>query len=150
MSAKDYAVKLLSVSDRSEKELRERLCRKGFDESEAEEAIDFCKEYGYIEDSRYAEHFVNDAVNLKKWGSVRIKAELRKKGVDEEFFEALLEELPEYETLVSEMKRRFGSEDMKDQKVRNRIFGYFARRGYKTGDILRAMGEERDYDEYIE
>lgn len=151
MNARDYAVKLLSIADRSERELKERLLKKGFGETETEQAINFCSEYGYIDDRRFAEHFVHDAVELKKWGSVRIRAELKRRGVEEDKFADLIESLDnEYNTLLAEMRRRFGQSDINDQKTKNRIFGYFSRRGYKTADILSAMGEESDCGGYIE
>ena len=90
MSAKEYAVKLLGFCDRSEKEIREKIIKKGYSEAECEEAIAFCREYGYIDDGRFAGHFVHDAVNLKKLGKARIKMELRQKGVNEEAIEEAL------------------------------------------------------------
>lgn len=145
MSAKEYAVKLLGFCDRSEKEIREKIIKKGYSEAECEEAIAFCREYGYIDDSRFAGHFVHDAVNLKKLGKARIKMELRQKGVNEEAIEEALCTIEgERELLKSEMERRFGSLDFADKKVKNKVFGYFARRGFKTTDILYAMNEEVD------
>ena len=145
MSAKEYAVKLLGFCDRSEKEIREKIIKKGYSEAECEEAIAFCREYGYIDDSRFAGHFVHDAVNLKKLGKARIKMELRQKGVNEEAIEEALCTIEgERELLKSEMERRFGSLDFSDKKVKNKVFGYFARRGFKTTDILYAMNEEVD------
>jgi len=150
MSAKDYAIKLLSMCDRSEKEIRDKLSKRGYDEGEIESVLDFCREYGYINDEGYARHFINDALRVKKWGSVRIKSELKKRGIAEEFFLPLLEETDERDTLKDELHRRFSGADLSDKKVKNRIFGYFLRRGYKTADILNAFGEEADYDGYDE
>lgn len=145
MTCKDYAVRLLSFCDRSEKEIREKILKKGYSEDECEEAIAFCREYGYIDDDRFAGHFVHDAVVLKKLGAVRIKNDLRQKGVAEETIaEAMSEIGDEREMLKSELQRRFGSLDFSDKKVKNKVFGYFARRGFKTGDILYAMNEEVD------
>ena len=145
MSAKEYAVKLLGFCDRSEKEIREKIIKKGYSEAECEEAIAFCREYGYIDDGRFAGHFVHDAVNLKKLGKARIKMELRQKGVNEEVIEEALCTIEgERELLKSEMERRFGSLDFADKKVKNKVFGYFARRGFKTADILYAMNKEVD------
>ena len=149
MTAKDYAAKLLSFCDRSEKEIREKILKKGYSETECEEAIAFCREYGYLDDSRFAEHFVHDAVELKKLGKARIKMELRQKGIDEETVSEVLETVEdEREMLKSEMQRRFGNLDFSDKKVKNKVFGYFARRGFKPRDIFYAMNE--DYDGYDE
>lgn len=149
MTAKDYAAKLLSICDRSEKEIREKILKKGYSETECEEAIAFCREYGYIDDVRFTGHFVHDATEIKKLGKMRIKMELRQKGVSEEIIEEALDEVEnEREVLALEMERRFGNLDFTDKKVKNKVFGFFARRGYKTQDILYAMKEEYEgYDE---
>lgn len=149
MSAKDYAVKLLAFCDRSEKEIRNKILKKGYSEEECEEAVKFCREYGYLNDERFAEHFVHDATRLKKLGKARIAMELRQKGIDEDIAREALEEADdEREILMNEMKRRFADADFSDKKVKNKVLGYFARRGFKMRDIFYAMNE--DYDGYDE
>lgn len=58
VSAFDAAAKYLSLSPRSEKEVRERLYKKGYHKSEVEDAIARAKHYGYIDDVRYVADFV--------------------------------------------------------------------------------------------
>lgn len=147
MTAKDYAARLLSFCDRSEKEIREKILKKGYSEEECEDAVAFCREYGYVDDERFASHFVHDAINLKKLGKARIQMELKRKGIDDEIISAALSEI-EDETLVlkGEMCRRFQNADFSDPKVKNKVFGYFARRGYKPRDILRAMEVDDCYE----
>lgn len=147
MTAKDYAAKLLGICDRSEKEIREKILKKGYSEEECEDAVAFCREYGYIDDERFAKHFVHDAVELRKLGKNRIRMELRRKGVDNEIAEQALSHITdEDDVLKKEMERRFGDSDFSDPKVRNKAFGYFARRGYKPADILRAMEVDDCYE----
>ena len=147
MTCKDYAAKLLSFCDRSEKEIREKILKKGYSEAECEEAIAFCRSYGYLDDSRYVQHFVNDAVNLKKHGKARIKQELRQKGIDDSLIEEALASInDEREMLISEMERRFKGCDFTDKKVKNKVFGFFLRRGFSARDILCAMNAEEDYE----
>ncbi len=149
MSAKDYAVKLLGFCDRSEKEIRERILKKGYSEEECDEAVRFCREYGYLNDERFARRFVHDATQIKKYGKMRIAMELRQKGIDESIAQDALDEVcDEREVLLNEMKRRFSDADFSDKKVKNKVLGYFVRRGFKMRDIFYAMNE--DYDGYDE
>lgn len=151
MNAKDYAARLLSVCDRSEKEIREKILKKGYSSDECEDAVAFCREYGYIDDERYAEHFVHDAVNLKKLGRERIKLQLRQKGIQSDVIENALRCISgEQDIIKDELDRRFKDVDLSDKKAKNKVFGYFARRGFKASDILSAMNEECDYDTYDE
>lgn len=146
-SAKEYAVSLLSVCDRSEKEIREKLSGKGYGSEESEEAVAMCMEYGYIDDLRFARRFAHDASEIKRLGKAKIKSELRRKGVDEEICNLALENLgDDGEILKSEMKRRFREADFSDAKVRNKVFGFFARRGFSAGDIIEAMGDGEYFD----
>ena len=57
VSAFDAAAKYLSLSPRSEKEVRDRLYKKGYHKAEVEDAIARAKEYGYIDDVRYVADF---------------------------------------------------------------------------------------------
>ena len=54
--ARKKALKKLLVRDRSEKELREILRREGFQEAETEDAVEYVKSFGYVNDRRYAEN----------------------------------------------------------------------------------------------
>ncbi len=147
ISAKDYALNLISFRDRSEKEIREKIIKKGYSEEECEDAIAFCREYGYINDERFADHFVHDSVELKKLGKSRIKQEMRLKGIDEKVIEQALSFVTdEKEMIKSEINRRFKNLDFTDKKVKNKVFGYFARRGFKAHDILSAMEVEEFYE----
>lgn len=147
MSAKDYAAKLLSFCDRSEKEIREKILKKGYSEDECEEAVAFCREYGYIDDVRFANHFVHDCREIKKLGAYRIRMELKQRGIAGEIIEVALSGInDEQEVLKKEMERRFKDADFSDVKVKNKVFGYFSRRGYKPADILRAMEADDIYE----
>lgn len=147
MSAKDYAAKLLSFCDRSENEIREKILKKGYSEAECEEAVAFCREYGYIDDVRFANHFVHDSVQIKKLGAYRIRMELKRKGISDEIIEVALSAInDEQEVLKKEMERRFKDADFSDVKIKNKVFGYFSRRGYKPADILRAMEVDDIYE----
>ena len=68
INSRDYCLKLITIKDRTEKEIRTKLKEKNFDENTIEEEIEFLSNYGYINDNRYAQHFTSDAINIKKWG----------------------------------------------------------------------------------
>lgn len=57
VSAFDAAVRYLSVAPRSEKEVRDKLYKKGYHKGEVEEAISRAKGYRYIDDEKYAQDF---------------------------------------------------------------------------------------------
>lgn len=141
---RDYALYLIEFRDRTEKELREKLFGKGYAEEQIEDTVEFLKNYGYIDDKRYASHFIHDAINLKKWGKIRIRTELLRKGIDREITDFALEDAfakVDDDRVLNEMKKRFSNSDFSNMKERNRIFGFFMRRGFTSAEIKGAMNK---------
>ena len=150
ISARDYALNIIGFKDRTEKEIREKLTQKGYDENTIEDETEFLKSYGFINDSRYAERFTRDAVNLKKWGKARVKTELLRKGIDREIIgntiEDIFSELDD-DRLLSEMQKRFKSSDFSNIKERTRIFNFYLRRGFSPDEIKGAMNRMCSFDD---
>ena len=53
--AKQKALSLLNYMDRTESQLRQKLKEKSFDDDAIDEAVDYVKSFGYINDTGYAE-----------------------------------------------------------------------------------------------
>ena len=79
-SAKEAAIGYLSRRDHAEKELRQKLKTRGYSESDITEAIDFCQDYNWLDDARYAGMMMRNGI-AKGWGELRIKQEMKMKGV---------------------------------------------------------------------
>ncbi len=74
-------VALVNVSDRSECALRERLAREGFATQAIEGAVLRAKDYGFIDDARFADVLVRSRLSQGK-GSAGIERELVANGID--------------------------------------------------------------------
>lgn len=152
ISARDYALKVIGFKDRTEKEIREKLAQKGYDEITIEDETEFLKSYGFINDLRYAEHFTHDAINIKKWGKARIKTELLRKGIDREIVENTIEDIfseLDDDRIFTEMKKRFKNSDFSNIKERTRIFNFYLRRGFSPDEIKGAMNRMCSFDDII-
>lgn len=152
ISIRDYALYLIEFKDRTEKELRDKFKEKGYDENDTEDEIEFLKNYGYIDDKRYAEHFTHDAINIKKWGKVRIRTELLRKGVDRETVDNTIEDAfyeVEDDLVLTQMQTRFKNSDFSNIKERTRIFNFFMRRGFSPDEIKGAMNKMCSFDDII-
>lgn len=152
ISIRDYALYLIEFKDRTEKELRDKFKEKGYDENDTEDEIEFLKNYGYINDKRYAEHFTHDAINIKKWGKVRIRTELLRKGVDRETVDNTIEDAffeVEDDLVLTQMQTRFKNSDFSNIKERTRIFNFFMRRGFSPDEIKGAMNKMCSFDDII-
>jgi len=152
INIRDYALYLIEFKDRTEKEIRDKFKEKGYEENCIEDEIEFLKSYGYIDDKRYAEHFTHDAINLKKWGKMRIRTELLRKGVDREIVDNVIEdaffELDD-DIILSQMQLRFKNSDFSNIKERTRIFNFFMRRGFSSEEIKGAMNKMCSFDDII-
>lgn len=152
INCRDYALKVIEFKDRTEKEIREKLTQKGYDENIIEDEIVFLKNYGFINDLRYAERFISDAINLKKWGRTRMRAELLRKGVDREIIDNAVEDAfmdVDDDRLLNEMRRRFKNSDLSNIKERTRIFNFYMRRGFSPDEIKGAMNSMCSFDDII-
>ena len=149
-NSRDYALRLIEFRDRTEKELCEKLVGKGYDENQIEDTVEFLKNYGYIDDKRYASHFISDAINLKKWGKIRIRSELLRKGIDREIVDFAIEDAfsqIDDDRVLLQMQSRFKDADFSNMKERNRIFGFFIRRGFTPDEIKDAMNKMSSFSD---
>lgn len=87
-SAFERAVGYLSLSPRSKKEIARYLKDKGYDGDVAEEVLDRLDKYRYVDDRAYAESFVKS--KSKKYGCMRLKSELKQKGIASDIIEEVL------------------------------------------------------------
>jgi regulatory protein len=91
--ARKKAERLLSVRERSEAELRDRLARAGFDEPIIDRVINEARSVGFIDDARFIRLYIAGK-KRSGWGRLRIERELTRYGIElrcragypEEFF----------------------------------------------------------------
>lgn len=145
-NAKAYLYSMIARKSRTVKEARDRLYEKGFHKDAVEYAINTVSSYGYLNDEEYAKNFVENSARTK--GGYRLRRELQQKGIDEEdMIDALaeLDENTEYESAKALAKKYLKGKNLKDEKVREKIFRYLVSRGYSYDTIkkvIRALGVE--------
>src|SRR5258705_797185 len=97
------AVKLLSAKPRSIAELRERLAERCSSKTVIETVIARLREYGYLDDERYALGYASSKVRQQPIGRRRLELSLERKKVDRaiagEALDQVFAETPEEELL---------------------------------------------------
>lgn len=147
------ALNSLDYRDHSEKEIRAKLLRK-HDADYVNEAVEKLIELDLVNDERYAENYARELFERKKFGKMRIKSELRAKGISADIANAAVEELFEEEEpdnvqrIVDIIGKRYYNR-MNDEVGRKKVFSALQRMGYSFSDIREAMSEFSD-DEYYE
>ena len=138
--ALEDAARQLSYRPLSERGLRDKLVEKGHGETEADYAVAWMTEHGYLSDERLAESAAR-SYTRRGYGALRIRQELRKKGVDEETANAVLDECaPDFEVMRALLDKRLRG-DLSDRKEVGKAVAALQRRGYKWEDIRRALNE---------
>ncbi len=136
---REKALRLLEFRSHSEKELTDKLKRAGAKDEDIERVLEFCREYGFVDDARYAANKARDLKNLKKYGKNRIRQELYSKGIDREIIDAAIDELDDdfEETLYPLVQKRLGGDF--ERKNIDKCIRYFIYRGYDLREIKECI-----------
>ena len=145
---------LLEHMDRTEKGLSDRLRQAGFSEEAAEDAMNYVRSYGYLNDQRYAMNYISFRMGTKS--RQKILQELAGKGIDCQTALAAWEEAAEVEepdelaVLRTTVEKKYHPDTVLDEKEMRRLQGFLLRRGFSYGDIFHVLEEmnitcERNY-----
>lgn len=80
-AVREYMVRLLGRRDHSGKELERKARVKGYPEKIVQHVQKELSKKGYVDDNTFASKFVTDKLKINRWGPLRIKTALLKKGI---------------------------------------------------------------------
>ena len=144
------AVKLLAAKPRSIQELRERLLEKQWtDEAAVEHALAKLREYGYLDDERFAFGFASYRVRQKPVGRQRLARDLQTKKVSKETADAALElvyqETPEEELIARAIEKRIRLRGRPATRQETKsLYDHLLRLGFSYDLIIRKVREASD------
>ena len=134
------AMDFLARRDYGRDELARKLADKGFRRSIVDDEIHRLAQEGLQSDSRFAESFVQSRVNQGK-GPVRIRADLRQRGIRDGVIETALEEVAcdWYELAREERVKKFGEAVPDEFKEKARQMRFLQYRGFEQDHIQSAF-----------
>lgn len=142
-------MRLLTGRDRSEAELKRKMLQLGFSAEQVDDAQQYCREYGYLDDRRFALERARMLLRSGRGVGSRILYDLHKRGVNEQFAQAALdqanEEFDTHALLKEQLERRFPGFEYRqaEDKLKRRVVSYFQRRGYRLEQIFSILnGQE--------
>ena len=141
------AFDFLSYGDLSEKQLRDKLCRKFNKELSADVAALFV-ERGYVNDARLAERYAETFYEFKNMGIGKIKNELYRRGISREDIENAVAkyELDDQTERIKEfINKKYDVDKMDDIKYRQKVYAGALRAGFSgsdVGDVIRNFESE--------
>jgi len=134
-------LRLLAVREHSRAELRGKLLGRGADRDEVERLLGRLERERLLSDERFAGEYV-EARRQRGFGPLRIRAELRERGVAEELIAGLLDEGDDAwaQAMHEAHDRRFGEgppADLRDLARRGRFLAYRGFSGERVRRFLR-------------
>ena len=149
MSAKMRAVRIVSASSVSKKDLQQRLIRKGEDPEQAKEAVQWMEDLHLLNDRNTAEQVVHSCIS-KGYGIQRAKQALYEKQIPKKYWDEVLEDYPDQsEKIASFLRSRLDGDS--DQKAVKKAIDALIRRGHSYGTIRSVLnGLSFDTDDYYE
>ena len=147
MSAKMRAVRIVTASNVSRRDLEERLIRKGEQPDQAREAVAWMEGLDLVDDARTAAQIVSQCAR-KGYGIGRAKQALYEKRIPKEFWEEALADYPDPSEYIRNFLQRQLGED-RDQRQVKRAMDALLRRGHNYHDIRRCLSA-LDADDFLE
>lgn len=147
---KQRAFRYLGRRQHSTSELRIKLKQKRYETELINEVLDDLKKKNFLDDTKFAEMFVEEKMKLKLWGEQKLRSELVKRGIKSEIItDVLANKISEEEKLNNAMiiaskkydtlKNRNVDKDV----IKRKLFTFLNSRGYNY-DLIKEV-----YDELI-
>ncbi|RMF53792.1 MAG: recombinase RecX [Bacteroidetes bacterium] len=145
--ARTAALAYLAHRPRTEAEVRRKLAEKGFDAAVVEDVVARLHDLGYLDDAAYARSYVQARFSSRGYGPQRLRAELRRRGVDPAHAQAALDDLLDDDAVLEEARRHArrrweqlaGEAD--HRRKRKKLSDYLVRRGFSYDTVRRVVEE---------
>ena len=149
MSAKMRAVRIVSASSVSRRDLQQRLIQKGEDPEQAKAAVQWMEDLALVDDRKTAQQIVERCVS-KGYGISRARQALYEKRIPKELWEDALADYPDQQDkILAYLESRLDA-DSEEKEIR-RAIDALMRRGHSYGTIRRALDQlSFDTDEFPE
>ncbi len=147
--ARERMLYLLKDSDKTERQIREKLEAGYYPKTAIEAAVAFGKKYHYIDDIRYAENFIRG--KGQQLSRKELEYKLQQRGIGKEMYQNLYEELEEdgtqedaaLERLIQKKNVNF-SEITPEEK--QKLYAYFIRKGFSYEAVRKKLDEFESRD----
>lgn len=137
-SAKERALRIISATSVSKKELEYRLVQKGESEENAKEAVAWLDGLKLLDDAQTARQIVRNGAG-RGYGAARIRQMLYEKRIPKELWDEALSELPPCDEAIDTfLQRRFRGK-APDRAECKRASDALLRRGHSWSDIRAAL-----------
>ena len=142
------AADLCASRERTVKEVCEKLARYGLSQEESDQVVGELLKDGFIDEGRYAKAFCHDKFSFNKWGKVKIRYELLKKGLSTNDIEAGLLIIGQnaYREAALQLlhKKAATIKEKTPYKIKSKIVTFMIGKGYEPAFVMEL------YDDIME
>ena len=128
--------------DRCVKEVKNKLYSFKVSSQLVENIVEYLIDNDYLNEERYTKMFIQGKLRIKKWGRIKLKYELRSKGIDIKTINEHINQINEEDYLnyfnefsTSKIKFLKGTKDQKKRSFKN----YFTYRGWENNLIYQKL-----------
>lgn len=139
--ARERALYYLKSSDKTELDVRKKLRETCYPEPAIDYAVNFLKEYHYIDDTHYGKRYTETHSNKKS--KRQIQFELHQKGLSRELVSSILEDYPAEEIPIQKyLDKKHYDRASATPGEKSKLAAALGRKGFSFEIIRKVMGDD--------
>lgn len=151
-SAYITALKMLGGRELSERQVRQRLARRGYDEEAIDAAVARLKTDGSLDDERAARAMAHAETSLRKRGRLRVKRRLESAGIAPDVAQRATQEI--FQTVDADalmeaalQKRLRGRERIAGDREFQRLYRFLIGQGFESDRVLALLRRHKEHSD---
>jgi len=151
-SAYIAALKMLGGRELSERQVRQRLARRGYDEEAIDAAVTRLTTDGSLDDERAARAMAHAETSLRKRGRLRVKRRLEAAGIAPDVAQRATQEI--FQTVdagalmeAALQKRLRGRDRIAGDREFQRLYRYLIGQGFESDRVLALLRRHKGHEE---
>jgi regulatory protein len=149
-SAYIAALKMLGGRELSERQVRQRLARRGYDEETIDATVARLKNDRSLDDERAARAMAHAEISLRKRGRLRVKRRLEAAGIAPDVAQRATQET--FQTVDADalieaalQKRLRGREQIAGDREFQRLYRYLIGQGFESDRVLALLRRHKEH-----
>lgn len=144
---KESALRTIERTLKTEKEVINKLEKKGFEKSVIDKTMIFLRKYNFVDDNKYAKCYIKE--KLKVDGKKKIKFNLLKKGINESIIEDSFnvydiagdEYINSLRNIAEKKYNIIKKGNLDETKIKKKLYDYLLRKGYLWSEVKLVLNE---------
>lgn len=140
-----WLVRRLETRAHGKEELRQKAKIKGYPDAWIDPALNKIERLHLLNDEAFAQSFASDKFRFKKWGPVKIRLELKKKGIADSVIKKVMLDFQEQVDLKDEIlsllkkRERHFSREADPRKRKQKMMTYLVGKGYPASAVMEIL-----------